>query len=161
MRFRNSKGSRPFPKKVPQARSLPLRKPFYIAALLSALHYMSLIVTIFSLIRCFTQPSDLTSSLFVGSLIFSILTWLVAFFKRRATVCPLCKGTPLFDTGALPNVRAIRFRPFNYGVSATLSIIAFQRFRCMYCAADFDLLKQSSRVVERLRSIKSKTPRNK
>jgi hypothetical protein len=72
------------------------------------------------------------------------LLWIIAFFKRRAAHCPLCKGTPLLNSGARPHAKARRFYPFNHGMTATLSIIATQRFCCMYCGSDFDLLKTPS-----------------
>jgi DNA-directed RNA polymerase subunit RPC12/RpoP len=81
----------------------------------------------------------------VGGIVFSGLLWLTAYFKRRAAKCPLCKGTPLLNSGAVPHPRARRIRPLNQGVSAMLSIMATQRFRCMYCGSDYDLLKPRSR----------------
>jgi len=134
------------PQKGSRARSLPSRMPFDVAVILSMMHYLGVIVTITTLVYCFREPSQLASRLFVGALIFSVCTWLVAFFKRRSTHCPLCKGTPLINSGALTHKRATRIYPFNHGVSATLSIIAAQRFRCMYCGSDYDLLKYSSRL---------------
>jgi hypothetical protein len=77
----------------------------------------------------------------VGGILFSALTWLIAFFKRRGAFCPLCKGTPLINSGARAHIQARRIPPFNYGVSAILSIIANQKFSCMYCGSYFDLLK--------------------
>ena len=76
---------------------------------------------------------------------FSALMWLVAYFKRRSAHCPLCKGTPLLNTGARTHMRARRLFPFSHGVTATFSILAVQRFRCMYCGSDYDLLKPRSR----------------
>jgi len=151
MGFRSSKNSRDSSQKVPLARSLPSSRPFYIAAVLSLVHYLSVIMAVASLVYCIKEPSAHASRIFIGAMVFSILTWIIAFFKRRSTLCPLCKGTPLIDAGALPHLRATKCYPFNHGVSATLSIIATQRFRCMYCAADFDLLKPSSRVRGRSR----------
>ena len=60
----------------------------------------------------------------VAGSMFSAIMWLIAFFKRRAAYCPLCKGTPLINSGALPHSRARRLFPLNHGVTATLSIIA-------------------------------------
>lgn len=134
------------PPRVSRARSLPSRRPYDVAVLCSMIHYLGIIVTITALVYCIRAPSHLASKLFVGALLFSAAAWLVAFFKRRSTHCPLCKGTPLINSGALTHKRASRIYPFNHGVSATLSIIATQRFRCMYCGSDYDLLKYSSRL---------------
>ncbi|MBG7607085.1 MAG: hypothetical protein IZT59_03510 [Verrucomicrobia bacterium] len=72
---------------------------------------------------------------------FTVVTWLISFFKRRHTHCPLCKGTPLINSGALAHQKATKTFPFNHGVSATISIIATHKSRCMYCGTLFDMLK--------------------
>ena len=92
------------------------------------------------------EPSRLASRVILCGIIFCAFSWLLAFFKRRTAHCPLCKGTPLFNSGALAHSKAIRIFPFNHGVSATLSIIATQKFCCMYCGSDFDLLKTPSHI---------------
>jgi transposase-like protein len=60
------------------------------------------------------------------------------------TICPLCKGTPLVETGARLHERA-NGCPLTHGTSTILSILFLQRFRCMYCGTDYDLLKESKR----------------
>jgi hypothetical protein len=92
------------------------------------------------------DPSQLARNVILGGIGFSLVTWVIAFFKRRAAHCPLCKGTPLVNSGARPHSRAKRIFPFSHGVSATLSIIATQTFRCMYCGSDFDRLKTPSHL---------------
>ncbi len=132
--------STPKPRAI-NARSLQSSRPFNVAAAFSCLHYLGIIVTLTALALIFTDPSPLARDVFIGGMAFSAVTWLIAFFKRRAAHCPLCRGTPMVNSGALPHSRATRIFPFNHGVSATLSIIATQKFRCMYCGSDFDMLK--------------------
>ncbi len=127
-----------------RARSLPSSRSFTVAAFCSVLHYFGLITTLTAFVLFFIQPSQLATKVIVGGIAFSGVTWMIAFFKRRSAHCPLCKGTPLINSGALAHSRATRFFPLNHGVSATLSIIATQTFRCMYCGSDFDLLKTPS-----------------
>jgi hypothetical protein len=130
--------------KVLRARSLPSSRPFNVAAFFSALHYFGLITTATAFVLFFIEPSQLATKVIVAGLAFSGVAWLIAFFKRRSAQCPLCKGTPMINSGALAHTRATRLYPLNHGVSATLSILATQTFRCMYCGSDFDLLKTPS-----------------
>ena len=132
--------------KAHRARSLPRPQAFRVAVFFAAVHYLGVVATLTALAAIFMEPSQSASWFFVGSLVFCALSWLVAFFKRRSTFCPLCKGTPLLSTGARTHVRARRLYPLNHGVTAILSIMATQKFRCMYCGSDYDLLKPSSRL---------------
>ncbi|MEO5714433.1 MAG: hypothetical protein ABIT37_13175 [Luteolibacter sp.] len=111
------------------------------------IHYLGLVTTVTSFVCYFIQPSVLASDFVVGGLAFSAASWLLAFFKRRAAHCPLCKGTPLVNSGAHTHAKAFRLVPFNHGITAVLSIIATQRFRCMYCGSDYDLLKPPSHLL--------------
>ena len=126
------------------ARSLPSKRSFNIAVFFSALHFLGLIMTITALALFVHEPGLLARNLILGGIGFSVVTWFIALFKRRAAHCPLCKGTPLINSGARPHSRAKRISPFSHGVSAIISIIATQRFRCMYCGSDFDMLKKPS-----------------
>ncbi len=135
------------PARIPRARSLPSASPFRAAALFFALHYLGLIVTFTALAAFAREPSQLASRILIGGIAFSAITWFIAYFKRRSTYCPLCKGTPLVNSGAHTHVRAKRIFPFNHGITATLSILATQKFRCMYCGSDFDLLKPPTRLL--------------
>jgi uncharacterized membrane protein (UPF0136 family) len=126
---------------------VPSARPFRVAVFLTSLHFLGLIATVTALVGFFLQPSMLASRLLVAGIIFSALSWLIAYFKRRGVHCPLCKGTPLINSGALPHARARRIGPFNHGVSAVLSIMATQKFRCMYCGSDYDLLKPRTRLL--------------
>jgi hypothetical protein len=132
--------------RVLRARSLPSSRPFNLAVFFFGLHYLGIIATLTAFILFLLKPSQLASHLIIGGISFSAVTWLIAFFKRRSAQCPLCKGTPLINSGAHVHSKATRFLPFNHGVSATLSIIATQTFRCMYCGSDFDLLKTPSHL---------------
>ncbi len=129
-----------------RARSLPCSRPFTIAAILSAFFYVGVITTVTALVLFFISPTQIAVKVIIASMIFSVFAWLLAFFKRRSAHCPLCKGTPLVNTGALAHSRATRLYPFNHGMTATFSIIATQTFRCMYCGSDFDLLKTPSHL---------------
>lgn len=143
-------------------RSVPHRKPFVTTVFLCALHYMGILAAITTLVIYFLEPSQLATKVLIACLGFIAFTWLLAFFKRRSTHCPLCKGTPLINTGALPHKKAFRIFPFNHGVSATLSIIATHKFRCMYCGTGFDILKQPTHLRENNRKAQedSYTPYN-
>ncbi len=140
---KNLSAARP---KALRARSLPSSRPFNVAVFFSALHFLGLVTAITALVLFFRNPSQLAMKVMLCGLMLSIIMWVIAFFKRRAAYCPLCKGTPLINSGALPHSRAWRLFPLNHGVTATLSIIACQRFRCMYCGSDFDLLKTPSHL---------------
>ncbi len=141
-----AKGMPPGKSKAIRSRSLPSSRPYTIAVFFSVLHYFGLIATVTAFVLFFMEPSQLASKVIIFGIGFSAVSWLIAFFKRRAAHCPLCKGTPLVNSGALAHSKATRIVPFNYGVSATLSIIATQRFCCMYCGSDFDLLKTPSHL---------------
>jgi hypothetical protein len=132
--------------RVSRARSLPSARPFRVAVLFTSLHYLAMVATLTALGMVLAYPSQSASLFFVCGLVVCAITWLVAFFKRRATSCPLCRGTPLLDTGARTHARAWRFLPLNHGTTAVVSIMCCQRFRCMYCGSDYDLLKPSSRL---------------
>jgi uncharacterized membrane protein (UPF0136 family) len=136
--------------RVPRARSLPSARPFRVAVFFSALHFLGLVATATALVGFFMEPSLLASRLLVAGIIFCALSWLIAYFKRRGVHCPLCKGTPLINSGALPHARACRIIPLNHGMSALLSILATQKFRCMYCGSDYDLLKPRNRSLHGL-----------
>ncbi|MEX1115212.1 MAG: hypothetical protein WEB53_08175 [Akkermansiaceae bacterium] len=132
-------------RKAHHARSLPSRRPYDIAVGFCVIHFLGIIATVTALVIFFCQPSQLAVRFIVGGLIFCAITWLIAYLKRRSALCPLCKGTPLANSGARTHKKAVRIFPFNHGITAVLSILATHKFRCMYCASDFDLLRQPSR----------------
>ncbi len=127
---------------------MPHRQTFVRAVLLSAIHYLCILAAATTLFVYTCQPSPLSAKVFIGFMFLSVASWVLAFVKRRHTHCPLCKGTPLINSGALSHKKASRLFPFNHGVTATLSIIAMQKFRCMYCGTEFDLLKTPSHHLQ-------------
>jgi hypothetical protein len=130
-------------------RSVTHRRPFVHAVFFSAMNYIGIIAGLTALVAFLIQPTRMATRVFILCLGFSALTWLIAYFKRRSAHCPLCKGTPLINTGALPHKKALRLFPFNHGVTAILSIIATQRFRCMDCGTQYDLLKIPSHLLNK------------
>lgn len=136
----------PTKSRVQRARSLPTAKPFRTAVLFTALFFLGLIGSLTAGICVIEDPNPFSVRILVGAMGFSAVTWLISFIKRRSTFCPLCKGTPLLNSGARAHQKAWRLHPLNHGMTATLSILVCQKFRCMYCGSDYDLLKSSSRL---------------
>lgn len=136
----------PAKERSPRARSLPSARPFRVAVAYSMLFFLGVIASVTAAVYVVSQPTPFAVRILVGAMIFSALSWLISYFKRRSTRCPLCRGTPLLNSGARTHQRAWRLFPLNHGTTATLSILACQKFRCMYCGSDFDLLKPSSRL---------------
>jgi len=139
----------PKSKRVPceRARSVPHKQPFVRAVFLSSLSYLGILAAVTTLVVFMLRPTQLATQVLIACIVFIAITWLLAFFKRRSAHCPLCKGTPLINTGALAHKKATKIWPLNHGVSATLSIIATQTFRCMYCGTAFDLMKTPSHLT--------------
>jgi hypothetical protein len=135
------------PQRFQRARSLPSARPFRVAVFFFAIHCLGLIAALTAMVCLLLEPTEMAYRFLLGGMAFSAITWFIAFFKRRSVHCPLCKGTPLVSTGARTHVRAKRILPFNHGVTATLSILAAQKFRCMYCGSDYDLLKPPTRLL--------------
>jgi hypothetical protein len=131
--------------RVSRARSVRSARPFRMAVFYWSLAWLGMGLSLTVLAVAIATPDPLMPQLLIGALAFGGLMWLIAFFKRRAACCPLCKGTPLLNSGAMPHQRARRLPPFNHGVSAMLSIMVRQRFHCMYCASEYDLLKPRMR----------------
>lgn len=125
-------------------RSLPTSRPFTVAVFFAFISYLGIVATLTAFVIAFVYPSQFAVSMIVGGIIFTGIAWLIAFFRRRTAHCPLCKGTPLINSGALVHSKATRIFPLNHGVSSIISVLALQRFRCMYCGSDFDLLKPPS-----------------
>lgn len=130
-----------------KARSIRHKRPFVGAVLASAIHYLCLVATVTCGVIFALDPQQRTMRALVACLGLSLVSWLIAYFRRRAAVCPLCKGTPMLHSGALPHAKAFRLPPFNHGVTAVLSTLVSQQFTCMYCGCRFDLLKESSQHV--------------
>lgn len=132
-----------------RARSVPSARPYRVAALLAAVHMLCMVAALTAAVVLVIEPSELAMRIMLGGMAAGVATWILAYAKRRAVHCPLCKGTPLVSSGARPHLKAWRIPPLNHGTSATLSLLATQRFRCMYCGELFDLLKPSNRLQYR------------
>jgi hypothetical protein len=124
-----------------QARSVPYKRPFITALLVSAFFYLLLIGTAAALFALMVAPNKNAASLLIGFAGFSAFLWFFSFSKRHSCHCPFCKGTPLLDSGATRHEKAVRFFPLNYGTSNVIRSIARQHFRCQFCGTPFDLLK--------------------
>ncbi len=108
--------------------------------------YLGIIAAATTLVMFFLHPTPLATKVFIGCVGITSVFGCLAFFSKRQTHCPLCKGTPLVNSGALAHQKAVRIFPFSHGTTATLSIIATQKFRCMYCGTQFDILKTPSHL---------------
>ena len=128
-----------------RARSVPFKRPFVGAIILTVFFYISLIGLGSTVFVFFTRQDTFTAFLMIGFGASAVVLWILSFLKRRDARCPLCKGTPLLDSAARKHIHAKRFFPLNYGTSAVLSSIFRQRYTCQYCGTPFDLLKVPDR----------------
>lgn len=126
---------------IPRPRSLPYRKPYAWAMLWAAVHYLCVLGLLACIVLFAIHRNERASQMLAAAVVCCMVTWLIAFFKRRKACCPLCKGTPLLSSGALTHGKAVRAWPLNHGVTATLSLLGTQQFRCMYCGNHYDFLK--------------------
>ena len=124
-----------------RARSVPYKKPFIRAILISASYYLALIGTAAALFSFFAQPTRTTGVLLAGFSASALVLWLLSYAARRHAHCPLCKGTPFLDNSAHYHEKAFRFFPLNHGTSNLIRSIACQNFRCQFCGTPFDLAK--------------------
>jgi hypothetical protein len=85
----------------------------------------------------------------IAGIAISLFTFIIGYVKRRAARCPLCKGTPLLNTGAQTHYNSVVFRPLNHGYTAVFSILLTQKVCCMYCGTKYDLLKTSGKKNRR------------
>jgi hypothetical protein len=127
-----------------KARSVHDKRPFRAAVLFTLIHYLCLIAMLTSLVIVLLDPARAPVTPLIASAAAALVSWVIAFIRRRSARCPLCKGSPLFDSGAAKHSKAYRLRPLNYGTTAVLGILFVNRFRCMYCGTPYDLLKRSS-----------------
>jgi hypothetical protein len=110
----------------------------------AVIHYLCLLACLTAVVVFLMNGNKTTAYFLIGTMVMSVLTWVHAYYRRRAAKCPLCKGTPLLNSGALPHARAVRLLPLNHGVTATLSLLCNQEFRCMYCGNLYDLFKPTA-----------------
>ena len=144
--FRKNKmaGSYP-PEKSSRYRSLPSARHYRFAIFLCAVHYLCVIAMITTAVLLVLKPDQRASKLLIATAVCTIVSWFFAFLKRRTTLCPLCKGTPLLESGAHYHQRARRLPPLSHATTTILSVLFLQKFRCMYCGSDYDLLKRPGR----------------
>lgn len=124
---------------------MPHKAPFVTAAAWWFVHLLTGVGACTALIMVYLDPRPLGSVVFILLGSTTLVSWFIAFFKRRAARCPLCKGTPMVCSGARAHQRARRLGPINEGVFAMLNLLTVQSFRCMDCGTDYDLMKPSSR----------------
>ena len=133
----------------PRNRSLPNKRPFLSALFWSFLYWCALCCFFATLVALLVSRDLHTAYLAAAALAGVGVTWLISFVKRRGARCPLCQGTPYINTGAETHEKAVAVFPFNHGITAMLSTIFTMRFRCMYCATRYDILKPSHRKHHR------------
>jgi len=123
---------------------VPHKRAFITTLILAALHYLSLVALAAAIVLFILREDGLAARMVAGAIGCAGISWVLCYLKRRSARCPLCKGTPFLNTGALTHRKATRLFPLNHGSSAVLSSLFTQRFRCMYCGTRFDLLKRHS-----------------
>lgn len=137
--------TRPAAEALTRARSIHNKQPFAIAVFFTLLHYLCVLGLITCIVILAISPTPRTViPPLVISFAASLVTWLISFLRRRSARCPLCKGSPLLESGAVKHSRAYRLPPLNHGATAVFGILFLNRFRCMYCGTPYDLLKKSS-----------------
>lgn len=127
-----------------RARSVHDKGPYKLAVFLMLVHYLCIVALVTCVVIFILNPKQASVPPLIGSIAATLFTWLVAFVKRRSVRCPLCKGTPLLDSGASKHSKAYRLPPLNYGNTAIVGILFLSRFRCMYCGTPYDMLKKPS-----------------
>jgi hypothetical protein len=127
-----------------RSRSVHDKRPYQFAVFFMLVHYLSIVALITCVVIFFLHPKQASVPPLIGSILATLFTWIVAFVKRRSVRCPLCKGSPLLDGGAVKHAKAYRLPPLNYGNTAVMGILFLSRFRCMYCGTPYDLLKKPS-----------------
>lgn len=127
-----------------RARSLHDKRPFNVAVFFAVVHYLCIIAFLTCVVILILNPVEGSVKILITSLVACLFTWLISFFRRRSVRCPLCKGSPLLDTGASKHSKAYRLPPLNHGNTAVLGILFLHRFRCMYCGTPYDMLKKAS-----------------
>jgi hypothetical protein len=136
--------SHSFPELQSKAHTVHDKRSLSVAVFFTLLHYLCVIgfLTSVGIIMAYpTARSVPPATAFAAA---SLVTWFVSFVRRRSARCPLCKGSPLYDSGAAKHVKALRVRPLSYGTTAVFSILFLNRFRCMYCGTPCDMLKAPS-----------------
>jgi hypothetical protein len=136
--------TRSSPEPQSKARSVHDKRPLNTAVAFTLFHYLCLIGFLTCLGILIAHPSPRSVPPVAAFAVASLVTWLISFVRRRSARCPLCKGSPLYDSGAVKHAKAQRLRPLNHGTTAVFSILFLNRFRCMYCGTPYDMLKAPS-----------------
>lgn len=134
----------PSKKKLPfqkRARSVPFPRPYIKAAFITSLFFLSVVAFVTLAVIYGSLQTAQSAYMVVASLLICVGFWTVSIFARRAARCPLCQGTPYFDSGAHKHEKATKLPIVNHGTSNVIRTIANQSFRCMYCGQPYDLLK--------------------
>ena len=134
------------------------RGTFYVATFWTIAHVLSVVATTIAVFLFLSHHKEPRSVFYLYSIVVGVLlvatTLLISFFKRRNAHCPLCRGTPLVNSGALAHKKSYCLKPFNHGHTAILSIVFTQKFSCMYCGTKYDLLKKLRKSSRGNRQIK-------
>ena len=124
-----------------RSRSVPFPKKFLKAAIFSTVFLLSIVALLTSIIIFAYSPKQTSAMLVVGLIFFTLFVWVISLFIRRSASCPLCHGTPYFNSGAHKHEKATKLPLLNHAISNIIRTIFNQTFRCMYCGQPFDLLK--------------------
>jgi hypothetical protein len=136
---------RPLADPLTRARSIHNKQPFTVAVFFTLLHYLCVLALVTCVVILLSSPTPRSvMTPLVISFVAALVTWLISFIRRRSARCPLCKGSPLMESGAVKHPKAYRLPPLNHGATAVFGILFLNRFRCMYCGTHYDLLKRSS-----------------
>jgi hypothetical protein len=134
--------ARPAADPVSRARSLHDKRPYHVAVFFTLVHYLCVIAFLTCVVILILNPQPVSIPPLIASSVACLVTWLISFLRRRTARCPLCKGSPLVDSGAAKHAKSFRLRPLNHGTTAVLGILFLHRFRCMYCGTPYDMLKR-------------------
>lgn len=152
----------PTNKKLPiykKSRSVPFPRPFYKAAVFSFFFLLSVVALIASIITFAILLTQESAFLIVGMSFFTLFVWVVSLFVRRSASCPLCHGTPYFNSKAHKHEKATKLPLLNYAISNIIRTIVNQTFRCMYCGQPFDLIKPVTNPPVKKKAPEKKTQR--
>ncbi|MFT6180989.1 MAG: hypothetical protein ACI9NQ_001485 [Paracoccaceae bacterium] len=134
----------PPPKKLPiqkRFRSVPFPRPFVKAAIVSSIFLLSVVCFVTTIVAFALLQTQTSAYLIVGTMLITIFIWTVSLFARRAARCPLCQGSPYFNSGARKHEKATKIPLINHGMTNVIRTIVNQTFRCMYCGEPYDFLK--------------------
>ena len=139
-------------KKLPfqkRARSVPFKRPFLVAAVITSIMYLMLLSTITAGVCYAILQTTKPAFVMIGFAGATLFFWFISLFKRREARCPLCKGTPYLNTGAHLHEKATKLPLLNHGNTNVISTIFGQRLRCMYCGTPYDFLKPVTDPIQR------------